>query len=83
MASVCAGCLALMDAGVPIVPLATVGGFQTLPRGSIFVRPGRYVVSFGDPVDTASYTSRDDLMRDVRTRIEALIEDARKRDGGQ
>ncbi len=67
-----------MDAGVPIVPLATVGGFQTLPRGSMFVRPGRYVVSFGDPVDTASYTSRDELMRDVRSRIEALIADARK-----
>lgn len=67
-----------MDAGVPIVPLATVGGYQTLPRGSMFVRPGRYVVSFGEPVDTASYTSRDDLMRDVRSRIEALIADARK-----
>lgn len=67
-----------MDAGVPIVPLATVGGYQTLPRGSMFVRPGRYVVSFGEPVDTASYTSRDELMRDVRARIEALIADARK-----
>ncbi|MDE3245946.1 MAG: 1-acyl-sn-glycerol-3-phosphate acyltransferase, partial [Acidobacteriota bacterium] len=67
-----------MDAGVAIVPLATVGGYQTLPRGSMFVRPGRYVVSFGEPVDTASYTSRDELMRDVRARIESLIADARK-----
>ena len=67
-----------MDAGVPIVPLATVGGLQTLPRGTIFVRPGRYVVSFGEPIDTSSYTNRDDLMREVRIRIEALIADARK-----
>ncbi len=67
-----------MDAGVPIVPLATVGGFQTLPWGTIFVRPGRYVVSFGEPVDTTSYTNRDELMQEVRVRIEALIADARK-----
>jgi 1-acyl-sn-glycerol-3-phosphate acyltransferase len=71
-----------MDAGVPIVPMATVGGFQTLPRGTIFVRPGCYVVSFGEPVDTASYASREDLMQEVRSRIEALIADAKKAGSG-
>lgn len=67
-----------MDAGVAIVPLATVGGYQTLPPGALRVHPGRYVVSFGAPVDTASYTNREDLMREVRSRIEALIADAKQ-----
>ena len=46
------------------------------------MRPGRYVVSFGEPVDTASYTNREDLMREVRSRIEALIADARMTGSG-
>ncbi len=67
-----------MDAGVPIVPLATIGGYDTLPPGSRRVRPGHYVVSFGAPVDTAAYTSREALMVEVRGQIESLIAEAKK-----
>lgn len=66
------------EAGVPIVPLATVGGFQTLPPGARGVRPGRYAVRFGEPVDPARFPSRDALMEEVRSRITALIVAARE-----
>lgn len=67
-----------MDAGVPIVPVAAVGGFQTLPKGARRIRPGRYVIAFGEPVDTPAFSSREDLMQTVRGRIETLIADAKK-----
>lgn len=66
-----------LEAGVPIVPLATVGGYQTLPPGARGIRPGHYVVSFGEPADPAAFADRDALLTAVRTRIEALIEGAR------
>ena len=65
------------DAGVPILPLATVGGFQVLPRGAARIRPGRYEVVVGAPVDPAAYPERDALAEEVRRRIQALIEEAR------
>lgn len=63
-------------AGVPIVPLATVGGFQILPPGTARIRPGRYDVVVGEPVDPAGYEDRDLLAAEVRRRIEALLAQA-------
>lgn len=62
-----------LDAGVPIVPVATVGGFRILPKGGRRVRPGHYEVRFGEPVDPAAFPGRDQLMAEVRRRMEALI----------
>ena len=62
-----------LDAGVPIVPVATVGGFRILPKGGRRVRPGLYEVRFGAPVDPAAFPERDALMAEVRKRMEALI----------
>ena len=36
-----------LEAGVPIVPLATVGGFRVLASGSLRIRPGRYALHVG------------------------------------
>ncbi len=66
------------EAGVPIVPLATVGGFQVLPPGTLRIRPGRYEVVVGEPVDPAAFQDRDALIAEVRRRIEALIAKARR-----
>lgn len=65
------------EAGVPIIPMATVGGFQVLPAGSLRFRPGRYTVLMGEPVDPSDYPSRESLMKEVRGRIEALVAEAR------
>lgn len=61
------------DAGVPIVPMVLKGGFEILPRGAHRVTPGCYWMVMGAPVDTASFSSRDELLAEVRRRIEALL----------
>lgn len=65
------------DAEVPIVPMATIGGHEVLPPGSLRLCPGRYVVAVGAPVDPAAHPDRDALMAEVRGRIEALMAEAR------
>jgi len=60
------------EAGVQIVPLATVGGRFMLPPGAVHIRPGRYVVAFGAPVDPKAFPSRDALIAEVRKRITTL-----------
>jgi 1-acyl-sn-glycerol-3-phosphate acyltransferase len=62
------------EAGVQIVPLATVGGRTMLPPGAVHIRPGRYVVAFGAPVDPKGFHSRDALIAEVRRRIVDLQE---------
>ncbi len=64
------------EAGVRIVPVATVGGHRMLPPGTLRVRPGRYVIAFGAPVDPRDFPTRDALMNEVRTRVAALRERA-------
>lgn len=66
-----------LDAGVPIVPLATVGGFRTLPPGSLRLRPGSYTILVGAPVDPSTFPDRDSLLQEVRRNIEMLLESAR------
>jgi 1-acyl-sn-glycerol-3-phosphate acyltransferase len=68
-----------MDAGVPIIPMATVGGFQVLPAGSLRIRPGRYTILLGDPVHPADHPDREALIAAVRGRIVALVTEAKGR----
>ncbi|HEX9081160.1 MAG TPA: lysophospholipid acyltransferase family protein [Holophagaceae bacterium] len=68
-----------VDAGVPIVPMATVGGFEVLPPGSGLLRPGRFHIQVGEPVDPAAFADRDALAEEVRRRIQALIAEAKAR----
>ena len=65
-----------LDADVPIVPMATVGGFHVLPPRSLRIRPGRFTVLMGDPVHPSDHRDRDALMKEVRTRIENLVAEA-------
>jgi len=65
------------DAGVPIIPMATVGGFHVLSSGSLRIRPGRYTLLMGKPIHPSDHPDRDSLMKEVRQRIEALVAEAR------
>ena len=65
-----------IEADVPIVPMATVGGFRVLASGSLRIRPGRYKLLMGEPVHPADHADRDALMQEVRNRIEALVAEA-------
>jgi 1-acyl-sn-glycerol-3-phosphate acyltransferase len=69
------------EAGVQIVPLATVGGHRMLPPGSVRIRPGRYVIAFGAPVDPKAFPTRDALIAEVRARVAALCEQAMELEG--
>jgi 1-acyl-sn-glycerol-3-phosphate acyltransferase len=37
-------------AGVPVIPIALIGANRVLPKGSIFVRPGKIKVRIGAPI---------------------------------
>jgi len=68
------GFIMAAEAGVRIVPLATVGGREMLPPGAVHIRPGQYIVAFGAPVDPKAFESRDALIAEVQARIVALRE---------
>jgi 1-acyl-sn-glycerol-3-phosphate acyltransferase len=65
------------EADVPIVPMATVGGFQVLASGSMRLRPGRFIIQVGEPVSPSDHPDREALMKDVRARIEHLMVEAK------
>jgi 1-acyl-sn-glycerol-3-phosphate acyltransferase len=65
-----------LEAGVPIVPMATVGGYKVLASGSLRIRPGRYTLLIGEPVHPADHADRESLLSEVRSRIEALVAEA-------
>ena len=65
---------------VPIVPVRIQGTFPALPVGRVFPRPGKVVVTFGEPLTMDAYrvdgASRDEVYRriaaDVRDTIVGL-----------
>ncbi len=66
------GFMLAMQAGVVIVPMATVGTFQVLPAGAKRIRPGRVDVRFGQPVEPQDHPTKDTLLAVVREQIVGL-----------
>jgi 1-acyl-sn-glycerol-3-phosphate acyltransferase len=62
-----------IEAQVPIVPMAIDGSFQSMPRGSIWLRRNDIRVKVGRPIETKGLTAadRDALLRQAR---QAIIE---------
>ena len=64
-------------AGVPVVPTLIHGTLEALPRGSLWLRPGRVDVHLLEPVETAGlgYDAREALAAAVHDRLAgALLE---------
>ncbi len=63
-----------LQAGVPIVPLAVLGGRQILPKGSFRVRSGEMVVKVGEPISVEGRTHhhRDELRQEAWRRVAEL-----------
>lgn len=61
-------------AQVPVVPVAILGGYEALPRGSIRPRPVPLIVRLGTPIPTAglSYDDRGRLSDEVRSALLGL-----------
>jgi 1-acyl-sn-glycerol-3-phosphate acyltransferase len=72
-------------AGVPIVPVAIVGGFECWPRTRLFPRPGRIRLEFGELLtaeQVATLTDRE-IFEVCTQRIRDLDAKARAVLGGQ
>ena len=68
-----------IKSGLPLLPIGIAGTFRILPRGTWQIRPGRVVVSVGDPIDVAgqSLRERDAVTVEARAAIDTLREEAR------
>ncbi len=64
-----------IDSGVPIVPVALVGTRESMPRGSLLLRPGRVRITFGEPIATSGLTESDRhaLLERVRNTLGAML----------
>ena len=58
-----------MNAKAPVVPVSIHGTEKMLGKGSLRIRPGTAHVTFHEPIDPASFASREELMRAVRESI--------------
>ncbi|HUG26921.1 MAG TPA: lysophospholipid acyltransferase family protein [Gemmatimonadales bacterium] len=61
-------------AGVPVVPVAVLGTFESLPKGSIAPRQVPISIRIGAPIHTEglTYEDRDAVSRQCRLELEAL-----------
>lgn len=67
--------LLAIKAGVPIVPVAFVGSYSVLPKGSFFTRPGTITIRIGDPVIVTGSTGKDkqELARTIHDKVAELL----------
>jgi 1-acyl-sn-glycerol-3-phosphate acyltransferase len=66
------GIILALKCGCPVVPLVMAGSGDILPRGSLWLRPGRILVRALPPIDAAAeYTMKDRerFMADLRRRM--------------
>jgi 1-acyl-sn-glycerol-3-phosphate acyltransferase len=63
-----------VDAGVPIVPVALRGTRETMPPGSLLLRPGAIHAVVGAPIPTEGVTDREALILQVRAVIEQMLD---------
>jgi 1-acyl-sn-glycerol-3-phosphate acyltransferase len=61
-----------LESGAPIVPISITGTFELMPKGSLFVRPGRVRVQFHPPISTGG--CRPENMRELMARVKGAIE---------
>ena len=64
-----------LETGIPIVPVAFVGTFELLPKGSWKVKSNPIEIHVGVPISPGLYSSKDraTLTRDVESRVEILL----------
>ena len=69
------GFVLALKSGRPIVPVGVRGTFEVMPRTTLWVRPGKASVHYGEPVDVAAFglRGRKELMQTVRDRMAELV----------
>ena len=67
-----------LRAGVPVVPVGMAGVERAMPKGSVWIRPARVVVSVGKPIMTAVNRETEEGSRRIaRTLTASLTEEIR------
>jgi 1-acyl-sn-glycerol-3-phosphate acyltransferase len=61
-----------MKAGVPVIPIATMGGWEILPKGAKRFNSGIMHVIFGSAVYPGQCQTRERLMEDVEKQIREM-----------
>ena len=59
-----------LETGVPVVPMTIVGTQELMPKGSLRIRPGTVAVYFHEPVESSQFSDREQLMAEVRRRVQ-------------
>ena len=69
------GSLLGVETNIPIVPVAFVGTYDLLPKGSWNVKSNSVEIRIGKPIPSNLYSSKNraDLAKDVRSRVDALL----------
>jgi|SRR5271166_1219686 len=62
-----------MESGIPVVPVALLGTFESWPKTRFALRPGTATVVFHPPLDPHSYSDRDLLMKAVSDAIASAL----------
>ncbi|HEX4959780.1 MAG TPA: lysophospholipid acyltransferase family protein [Thermoanaerobaculia bacterium] len=70
------GFLLALKSGLPIVPVGIRGTRAIRPRGGFLIQPGKAVITYGAPLQTAEYGLRRkrELIAEVRRQVAALAE---------
>ena len=66
--------LLAMEAGVPLVPFAILGGAEILPKGTWRVRGGTYRIRIGTPLEPAAFANPEDLRKAAVAAVHTLME---------
>jgi 1-acyl-sn-glycerol-3-phosphate acyltransferase len=69
------GFVLAIKSGCPVVPVAVCGTREIMPKGKLYVRPGKVRVKIMPPVETRGLSLKDkeDLARRVREKIEEAL----------
>jgi len=70
------------NSGVPIVPVVIDGAYECWPKHRSLPRRGPVRVIFGPPVAIEELETRGQAARVLRSALEGLLEDVRRRPGG-
>ena len=70
-----------IQAKAKIIPIGIWGTIFVLPKGSWFVKPGKVVITIGEPIYASNYTYEtiNSLIDTVRTSIQSLIDESKKK----
>ena len=61
------------EAGVPVVPMAILGGFQALPPNDWRVTPGNYTIRVGSPLEPQDFPHAQALMEAAEKAVHRML----------